>query len=420
MRETWSFIRENLRFLMVGILLTFFSSLGQSFFFGIYNADIREAFDITNAQFGSIYGTLTMLSALTLIWVGPMIDRVSLHLYIAAILVILTIACLLMGLAPTLWLFIIALFLTRFSGQGLCGHAASTAMARYFDKTRGRAVTIGRLGFDLGVIVFPLIAVFVTGLIGWRMSWVSYAAIVALIALPSIMWLLNDHNDRHTRWEEEQNAKAAAENDGNPLLEKLSRWSHLFVLKDWRFYAVIPAVLAEPMIVTGIFFFLSNVAEAKDWPLETLAKAFSIHAVVSVVVSLLVGQLIDKIGSIRLLPFMLVPQIISLLILGFVNHAYAAPIYMFVGDITKGFVVAISITIWAELYGVRQIGAIKSLVTMLMVLSTAIMPILMGMLLDMDILFSDICLGLMSYSIIAMLISLSVAFKGKPAANEPV
>ena len=45
----------NKKVLLIGIIFTFFSSFGQSFFLGLFNPSIRGELDITHGQFGNLY-----------------------------------------------------------------------------------------------------------------------------------------------------------------------------------------------------------------------------------------------------------------------------------------------------------------------------------------------------------------------------
>jgi hypothetical protein len=64
----------NKKVIIFGFIFTFFSSFGQSFFLGLFNAPIRNELGITHGQFGSIYASATICSSLLLIWVGKKID----------------------------------------------------------------------------------------------------------------------------------------------------------------------------------------------------------------------------------------------------------------------------------------------------------------------------------------------------------
>ena len=65
----------NKKVIIFGFIFTFFSSFGQSFFLGLFNAPIRNELGITHGQFGNIYATATIFSSLLLIWVGKKIDE---------------------------------------------------------------------------------------------------------------------------------------------------------------------------------------------------------------------------------------------------------------------------------------------------------------------------------------------------------
>ena len=66
----------NKKVLLFGIIFTFFSSFGQSFFLGLFNPSIREELNITHGQFGTIYAAATICSSLVLVWFGKKIHEI--------------------------------------------------------------------------------------------------------------------------------------------------------------------------------------------------------------------------------------------------------------------------------------------------------------------------------------------------------
>lgn len=46
------------------------------------------------------------------------------------------------------------------------------------------------------------------------------------------------------------------------------------VVKDWRFWSIIPAVLSAPFIVTAVFIQQNYLLEQKGWPASLLASSF--------------------------------------------------------------------------------------------------------------------------------------------------
>ena len=79
----------NKKIIIFGFIFTFFSSFGQSFFLGLFNAPIRNELGITHGQFGNLYATATICSSLLLIWVGKKIDDYKLIHYSLFVIILL-------------------------------------------------------------------------------------------------------------------------------------------------------------------------------------------------------------------------------------------------------------------------------------------------------------------------------------------
>ena len=130
----------SLKVIIFGFIFTFFSSFGQSFFFGLFNSSIRETLSITHGQFGSIYASATLLSSFLLIWVGKKIDDINIFKFAFYVTLLLSFSCFFFSKISSITFLFIAVFLMRFSGQGLMSHTATTTIARYFTKSRGKAL----------------------------------------------------------------------------------------------------------------------------------------------------------------------------------------------------------------------------------------------------------------------------------------
>ena len=71
-------VRSNFKIIIFGFVFTLFSSVGQSYFIGLFNYSIREELNISNGDFGNLYAIATLCSSLALIWVGKKIDDIKL------------------------------------------------------------------------------------------------------------------------------------------------------------------------------------------------------------------------------------------------------------------------------------------------------------------------------------------------------
>jgi len=95
----FDFIKSNLRWLLGGLLLTLFSSFGQTFFIAQFNKPIREAFGLTDGQYGMLYMGATLASAATLVLAGRALDRFPVSNVALLVILCLSVACVGMSFA---------------------------------------------------------------------------------------------------------------------------------------------------------------------------------------------------------------------------------------------------------------------------------------------------------------------------------
>jgi MFS family permease len=395
----FAFIIGNFRFLTFGFLLTFFSSFGQTYVISVFNPDIRAYFDLSHGDFGMVFAIATVGSALCLIWFGRMIDRVDLRKYTLAVLGGLAFACLLMAMVPTTFFLFLALFALRLTGQGLMTHTAATTMARYFEEARGKAVSLVSLGGPVGQGLLAITALAISKSIGWRWTWVVFAALVAVVVFPLALLLLRGHKERHQKFVARAVTQISPERGG------VRGWSRREVLKDARFYLILPVMLAPSYISTGFFFHMAHLVESKGWSLTDFTEAYFLYAIVLGVVSLITGSLVDRVGAVRLLPSYMIPQGMAMLAIAAFDHPGTALIYMLASGVTVGLRVTIGGALWAEIYGVAHLGGIRALATAFMVFSTALAPVTMGWWIDMGVTMETIALGCSVYAVLSSLLA---------------
>ena len=395
--EYLSFAWKNRRFLAFGLLLTFFSFFGQSYFIAVFNKDIRSAFSLSHGEFGLAYAVATVSSAVCLIWIGRLIDKTRLRSFALCVCGGLIASCVLMAAAPVFPALLFALFALRLTGQGLMVHTSVTSIGRHFTAERGRAVSIISMGGPSGQAVMALAAVALTAWLSWRQVWLVMAAFSALVLIPAVAWLLADHHDEHLGPKTRAPGASASGPQGV--------WGRREVLKDLRFYFIMPVSLAPSFIATGFFFHMAHLVEAKGWSLAFFTGAYTLYTLFSVSLTLLTGPVVDRVGAVRILPWHLAPLCAGLAALASSDHWSAAILYMGLTGITVGVRITIGGAIWAEIYGVENLGAIRSLATSFMVVSTALSPVVFGWLIDYGVSVEALALMCLAYAAGASVLS---------------
>ena len=367
--------------ILFGFIFTFFSSFGQSYFLGLFNSSIREALSITHGQFGSIYASATLCSSLLLIWVGKKIDDVNIFKFAFFVTILLSFACFFFSRVTSVFLLFIAIFLMRFSGQGMMSHTASTTISRYFTRTRGRALSISWFGLSSAEFIMPVLMVYLLTIIDWQNLWLIFS-ITVLIILPTASFLLIKNLNLDSREISDENIKEV----------EIKQWNRREVIKDYRFYIISLNMLAMPWIFTGFAVFQSFVQTSKGWGPYVIAQSFMSYSILSVLTLFLSGFLIDKFTSRKLLIYMNIPLLFSVVVLYFFDTPITAFLFLGLVGISNGFANILGSSTWAELYGVKYLGSIKALTTALMVFATAFGTALFGLLIDLGFTVGDIAL----------------------------
>ena len=362
----------SLKVILFGFIFTFFSSFGQSFFLGIFNPSIRNELSISHGQFGSIYASATLLSSFVLIWVGKKIDDIGIVKFSFLVVLLLAFSSFFFSIISSLPLLFIAIFLMRFSGQGMMSHTATTIISRYFTKSRGKALSTGWFGLSTAEFILPVLMIFLLTIADWQSIWIG-SSIIIIIFLPLASYFLV----KDLSFDSRESTDDIEFNEN-----KIKHWKRIEVIKDYRFYIVCANMLAMPSIATGTFVYQSFILSSKNWGPYVIAQSFMVYSILSVITLFFSGFLIDKFTSRKLLIYMNIPLFFAVLVLLFFKSPISSFFFLGLIGITNGLCNVLGSSTWAEIYGVRYIGSIKALTTALMVFATAFGTALFGLLID--------------------------------------
>lgn len=370
-----TFIKDNARWLGVGFLLTLTSSFGQTWFISLFASEVKLEFGLTDGSWGTLYTVATLSSALLMFWLGGLADKIALSRLVPAITVLFAIAALGFSLSTSILMLGFFLFLLRFCGQGMFGHLAMTAMGRWFDASRGRAVSIATLGHPTGEVIIPFFAVYSIATIGWNATWYIVAGLLAVVIAPLLWRLLQDN--RSPQGKEQERAAS------HGLYGR--HWTRSEAARHWLLPALVPMLLTPGFVSTVIFFHQIHIATVKGWTLMEMAPGYTFFATATVGAAFFAGWASDKVGAQRLLPYILMPMACGTLLI-----ALATPVWSWYGVLALcGLTQGASGAFWGVFlpvaYGTRFLGSIRSLATTVMVISTAIGPGITGLLIDAGI-----------------------------------
>ena len=369
-----AFIRRNFRWLAGGFMLTYFSSFGQTYFISASVSEWQDAFGLSHGDFGRLYMFATLASALCLPFVGRLVDDVPAHRMIALVVPVLAGVALLAGYASSVPTLVVAIFLLRLIGQGMMDHIALTSTGRWFVVDRGRAVSLVMLGHQGGEATIPLAFAALTIAYGYRVGWIAAAVALLIVGLPFAYWCYRKPRVPH--------GQLSTETKASP---KVRSWTRREVLRDPIFWVLLTGILAPAFIGTTIFYHQNYLTNLHNWPPQLFATSLMVMALTTVGCALFTGVAIDRSGATSVLPYFMLPLSATCFALAYSGPEITLFIVMVPLGISYGIASTLFGSLWPEIYGLANLGAVRSVIVAAAVLATAAGPGLTGTLIDRGI-----------------------------------
>ena len=388
-----NFFFHDPKLLFYGFSIILFASYGQTFFISIFNQEIRSFYQLSHVQFGLIYSLGTIASALLLVFFARLIDYVDLRIYSFIISAGLSIVCLgFFFLHKSIFFLFFLIFLLRFFGQGAMSHAGETTMARYFDSNRGKAISIGVLGGQAGVMFLPIFIVKLMNYITWQQVWLVASISIIIFFLPILFLSLQNQKIRH---------KIFLDIKRNKHTTAKLKIKNIFF--DKYFYIYLPLTITTPFISTGLMFHQIFIISQKGWTLEMLAEGFVFLGFFSIIGLFFGGPIIDKYQTRKIVIFTHIPLLFGIFFLVFYDGYIYLLIYLSLLGLNLGFFSPFTGSLWAELYDLESLGTVKALLHAFTVFASALSPLVFGFIIDLG-------LGIVAISLISVAIIVSSTY----------
>jgi MFS family permease len=387
------FIQANWLFLLAGFLLTFTSSYGQTYFISLFAGEIKGTFALSDGQWGGIYTIGTTLSAITMVWAGVLTDRFRVRRLSFWVMIALAAACLAMAAVPNWIALVFVIYALRLTGQGMMSQLGAVAMVRWFEATRGKALSLSSMGFAAGQAILPVVFVALFASFHWRSLWVL-AAVLVLITMPVMLALLRQERTPQSMAETTQ----VAGMDGH-------HWTRMQMMRHGLFWLMVPMILGPAAWGTALFFQQVHLTEVKGWSLASFVALMPLYTATSVIATFVSGWAVDRFGVNRVVPVQMLPFAASFAVLAYADTIFAAGIGLMIFGIGQGMQATATSVFWAEFYGTRFIGSIKAVAAALMVFGSAVGPGVTGLFIDLGVDFPEQMVPIAIYYAIAAMLA---------------
>ena len=400
------FLRTNWLFLLAGFLLTFSSSYGQTYFISLFAGEIKADFGLSDGQWGGIYTIGTTLSAIGMIWAGVLTDNFRVRVVALGVMLGLAVACLAMSVVSNWVMLVFVIFALRLTGQGMMSQLGTIAMVRWFEATRGKALSLASMGFAMGQATLPIIFVALFAVFHWRSLWVL-AAVMVVLTIPILLLLLRRERTPQSMAAESQTAGMNGRH-----------WTRAEMLRSGLFFAMIPMVIGPSAWGTALFFQQVHFVEVKGWELVAFVALMPVYTVSAVFFTFASGWAIDRFGVSKVVPLQMLPFACSFIVLAYAETIWMAGVGLIIFGIGQGMQSTAPAAFWAEYFGTRHLGAIKAVAAALMVFGSAIGPGVTGWLIDLGVDFPDQMLPIAVFYVVAAILATAAIIRYQPTLGR--
>ena len=387
-------VKFEWRFLLYGLLMSLWSSFGQTFFISLFSSEIRNELQLSHGEFGAYYALATTFSAATLLWVGKLADTHTVSKLSKITLISVCLSAFFFSTINSVWMLILGLFLLRLSGQGMMYHVYTTAVTRRYKFMRGKALAVCGFGMNIAEATLPLIVIITIGYLDWRTIWIVLP-IFAFITLGPFITTLSKKNTGNSV---EKEVEYSNENNSTLMLRRKD------AIKDLAFWLVIIWLMVVPgFTITGIFFHQIHLSELKNIPLWFWSTNYVWYAIASISGAFFSGLLVDKYSAHKIASVTQLPMLFACFLLWFGNEKISLALFFIFFGLAGGMLQPMVNSLLAERYGTKWLGEIKSLIWALSVFSSALSPIIMGLMIDTgsgltELMLLLVCLSAFSFT----------------------
>ncbi|MEO1287719.1 MAG: MFS transporter [Chloroflexota bacterium] len=364
----------------IGVIAT---APGQSFTVSLFIDSFIQEFGLSRTAVSALFSTGTFVASLSLTFVGRLIDRYGNRpmtvLIAGAFATVLVLFYFVNGWVTLL----LAFFGIRMLGQGALGLVNTTVIVEWFKRLRGRVMAFVLVSFSLFQWWYIPFLQAQLEVIPWRVMWVYLGIAVAFITIP-LAWIFmrNTPEEFGLQPDGETTLKSEAETKADLDEIMVTSWALPDVLTNVTFWVFIFGRIISPAWGTGLILHQVSIFIELGHTAEIAAATYANITIVTAICAILFGYLVDRlrpgvvmalqlgalIGAMVLATFMTTPLLL-------LAYALSFGIMMGGGAVFDG-------AVWVNLFGRGHQGTIRGFVSTMLVIGTALGPILFGLSLD--------------------------------------
>ncbi len=369
--------------------------------FGEFAGPLKEQFGWTQTQL-NLSLAFSFISGIIAPFMGGLSDRAGIRPVMFGSLLLIAIGFALRPFITELWHWYLfsALVYAGFPGATLL--PAGKVVGLWFPKTRGRVMGAVVAGNNFGGMTMPPLAAGIIAVVSWEVAYVTFAVIMALLALVALLVVVEDsasvrvEMERTGRGDQVEISQAAAQT-GITVRQ---------ALRNRNFWLIMIGLVAATFTYQGVLTQLRQHFEESGFEPALATTAVSIIAGMGIGSKLAFGRASERITARIATVISVLLQAIGVLMIASADTQALLWVGIFVFGLGFGGLGALIVLVVQEAFGMKEFGGIMGVVQVGMIVSGAGAPFLAGALHDSTGSFDStflIIVGIFAIGIVALL-----------------
>ncbi len=356
----------------------------QNFTVALFVDALIQDFGLDRTTISTLFSLGTILSALSLTWVGRKIDRHGNRLAGVIISGLFAVSLTLFALVTSPIALLGVFILVRGLGQGSLWLVNSTAISQWFIRRRGFMMSLTLVIFALFQTIYVPQLQRILEVHDWRMVWVILGVIVGVFTVP-ITWALmrNKPEDfgllpdglRH------ETIHAHPTLEMTPIAE--DNWTLREAQKTIVFWLFVIGRMVSPAVGGGLVFHQVSIFATQGFTARHAAEAFALLSIVSAVVSFVGGMIVQRLKPGQMMAWQQIGLITVLIGAANLSTPWGMPLYVIGFGTLVGNAGIFDGAVWTNLFGRLHQGAIRGFVITTTIIGTALGPVVLGVSFDL-------------------------------------
>ncbi|NLC33350.1 MAG: MFS transporter [Clostridiales bacterium] len=392
--------------IFIAAMSTFFSAPGQTYFIsGFIDIYVNEL-SLDRSTVSTLYSLATLISGLVIFMVGKISDRLGIKRTMLAVGFLLGLTCFWNSFNTSIVTVFVGFFFGRFLGQGSMTFLPALLLPNWFYQKRAVAFSLMSVGGVVASSLVPLINAMLLGTLGWRIVWRVWGIALWILFLPLVYFFMFNRPKDIGKAQDFSLGKIGADDDTQEI-----GFTPRQAMGTFAFWGMTFCQMVLPLVGTGITFHMVSLYATKGLSAQNAALSLSLIALVSFPVTLLAGQVMDRLRQHHVAALVSLIELAALLFLFFANSLTAVLIFSALHGIAMGIQAVNNGIVWPDYFGTKHLGVIRGYAMTGTVIASAVGPLPLGIIFGLQ---GDYGLGLLLFMALPATAFVVALFSKKP------